>query len=354
MGHKIKVLVVDDSAVIRKILSHMINSTADMEVVGTAEDPFQARDLLVKLNPDIMTLDLEMPKMDGLTFLGKVMQHFPVRTIVVTGAAKNGSSAALKALELGAIDFVEKPTFDGNSFQSDNNKLLIEKIRIAAKSNLNEVTIASKSYQVAQSSPKNLKISNHVICIASSTGGTEALKVLLNGFKEVTPAIIITQHMPAGFTKAFADGLNKAYPFEVKEAAEGDKVQPGRVLIAPGNFHMEIKKVGLNIITTLHQQPPMHSVRPAADYMFNSVAKTLGSQAVGVVLTGMGKDGAKGLLEMKNAGSYNIGQSEKTCVVYGMPQAAAQLNALHQVSDLKDISNEILKFMSKLNNKVAG
>lgn len=345
MAQKIRVLVVDDSAVIRKILSHIISSSTDMEVVGTAEDPFQARDLLVKLRPDLMTLDLEMPKMDGLTFLGKVMQHFPVRTVVVTAAAKTGSGAALKALELGAIEFVEKPTFDGSNFKNEETKHLLDIFRSAAKSKMIKASPMNSEY-VKSTIPQS-KLAGHIVCVASSTGGTEALKVFLNGFRDNTPPIIITQHMPAGFTKAFADNLNKTFPFEVKEAEEGDKVLPGRVLIAPGNFHMELKRSGAQLVVTLHQQPPMHSVRPAADYMFKSVAKLVGSQAIGVVLTGMGKDGALGLLEMKNAGSYNFGQSEKTCVVYGMPQAAAQINALHKTSDLQDIPAEILGYISK-------
>ncbi len=350
MGAKIKVLVVDDSAVIRKLLSKIITSCPDMELVGTAPDPFAARELLVAHKPDVMTLDVEMPKMDGLSFLERVMQFMPTRTLIISSLAKEGSETALRALEVGAIDVVEKPSLDVTRSLEAMTESLASKIRMAARARIQKITPitrAQNQHMSKLSATAMAKTTHQILAIASSTGGTEALKVVLAGLPVDLPGTVIVQHMPAGFTKTYSASLNSKFPFEVKEAADGDKVVPGRVLVAPGNFHMELVRNGAFYHVKLHQQPVLHGVRPAADYLMKSVAKYAGSNAIGVVLTGMGKDGAEGLLEMKKAGAFTISQSEKTCVVYGMPQAAEQLGAVDKVMDLGDISTELCQQFQK-------
>lgn len=340
---KIKVLIVDDSAVIRKLFSKIVESCPDMELVATAPDPYVAREKLVEHKPDVMTLDVEMPRMDGLSFLEKVMQFMPTRTLVISSLAKEGSETALRALELGAIDVVEKPSMDVTKTLEEMTQKIAEKIRMAARARIQPrtATEVSKIVKPKLTSTALAKTTHQLLAIASSTGGTEALKTVLQGLPPDLPGTVIVQHMPAGFTKTYADSLNARYPFEVKEAQDGDKVLPGRVLIAPGNFHMELTRNGAYYHVKLHQQPMLHGVRPAADYLMKTVAKYAGSNAMGLVLTGMGKDGAEGLLEMKKAGAYTIAQSEKTCVVYGMPGAAVQLGAVDTILDLDKISAEL-------------
>lgn len=339
---KIKVLIVDDSAVIRKLLSKIISSCPDMELVGAAPDPFVARELLIEHRPDVMTLDVEMPKMDGLSFLERLMQFMPIRTLIISSLAKEGSETALRALELGAIDVLEKPSLDVTRSLESMTESIASKIRMASRARIQKIIPSSKPVvSKLSASVAMAKTTHQILAIASSTGGTEALKVVLGGLPADLPGTVIVQHMPAGFTKTYANSLNSKFAFEVKEAEEGDKVLPGRVLVAPGNFHMEMVRNGAFYHVKLHQQPLMHGVRPAADYLMKSVAKYAGANAIGVVLTGMGKDGAEGLLEMKKAGAFTISQSEKTCVVYGMPHAAEQIGAVDKVIDLDKISSEL-------------
>ena len=341
---KIKVLIVDDSAVIRKILEKIFSTSPDIEVVGTAPDPYVAREKLVELKPDVMTLDVEMPRMDGITFLEKVMRYFPTRTIIFSSLAKTGSETYFRALEAGAIEVLEKPSLSVSEGLDKLSLELVEKIKQVARARLNPISKFSAPLSpVIKAQPTSLAHTTHqVIAVASSTGGTEALKVFLAGMPADIPGTLIVQHMPAGFTKSFADNLNKMFPFEVKEAQDGDQVLPGRVLIAPGNHHMEIIRNGAFYHVKLHQQPHLHSVRPAADYLMKSVAKFVGQNAVGVVLTGMGKDGAEGLLAMKKAGAPTVAQNEQTCVVYGMPAAAVALGAVDKVLALEKIAAEVL------------
>ncbi len=347
---KIRVLIVDDSAVIRKLLDKIVSSAPDMEVVGTAMDPYIARDKLLQLKPDVMTLDVEMPRMDGISFLERVMQHFPTRTIIFSSLAKTGSETYLRALEAGAIEILEKPSIDVTQGLERLAQTIQEKIREVAKARINPITKFVPQENVVKSNPTAMSRTTHqLIAVASSTGGTEALKVFLSGMPADVPGTLIVQHMPPGFTKSFADNLNKMFPFEVKEAQDGDLVGPGKVLIAPGNYHMEIVRSGAFYHVKLHQGPTLHSVRPAADYLMKSVAKYVGKNAMGVVLTGMGKDGAEGLLEMKNAGAYTIAQNEKTCVVYGMPAAAVALGAAHEVLPLPDIAGKLISYVNKKN-----
>ena len=348
---KIRVMIVDDSAVIRKLLEKIFSSSPDIEVVGTASDPYIARDKLVQLKPDVMTLDVEMPRMDGISFLEKVMQHFPTRTIIFSSLAKTGSETYLRALEAGAIDIMEKPSIDVSQSLEVLGKEIVEKVRVVARARINPVVkVATPSTPVKKVDRTSLARTTHqMIAVASSTGGTEALKVFLSGMPADIPGAVVVQHMPPGFTKSFADNLNAMFPFEVKEAEEGDQVVPGRVLIAPGNFHMEITRSGAFYYVKLHQNAPLHSVRPAADYLMKSVAKYAGKNALGVVLTGMGKDGAEGLLEMKNAGAYTVAQNEETCVVYGMPAAAVAINAHDKILPLDKIAGDLLRQIQQRN-----
>lgn len=342
---KIRVLIVDDSAVIRRLLEKFLSSSPDIEVVGSAADPYIARDKLVQLQPDVMTLDVEMPRMDGISFLEKVMQHMPTRTIIFSSLAKTGSETYFRALEAGAIEIMEKPSIDVSQSMESLSNSIIEKVKEVAKARINPIKKSVTSS--ATRTPTSLARTTHqLIAVASSTGGTEALKVFLAGMPANIPGTLIVQHMPPGFTKSFADNLNKMFPFEVKEAQEGDQVVPGRVLIAPGNFHMELYRSGAYYHVKLHQEAPLHSVRPAADYMMKSVAKYVGKNACGVVLTGMGKDGADGLLEMKKAGAYTVAQNEETCVVYGMPQAAVNLGAADKVLALDKIAGDLITKIS--------
>jgi two-component system, chemotaxis family, protein-glutamate methylesterase/glutaminase len=338
---KIRVLIVDDSATMRKILSYALSSDPRIEVVGAAPDPLFARELLLKLKPDVITLDIEMPKMDGLTFLEKVMSFIPTRTLIFSSIAQAQSATAIRALELGAIDVLEKPSIDVSKNMEALTALIVDKVVLVSQARL----IAPVSSSVQKPVTALHRTTHKIISIASSTGGTEALKVFLAQMPPDLPGTVISQHMPAGFTKSFADALNAKYPFEVKEAQNGDRVLPGRVLIAPGNFHMEIERSGGYYITKLHQEPLLHGVRPAADYMMKSVATFAGKNAIGIVLTGMGKDGAQGLLEMKKAGALTFAQSEKTCVVFGMPGAAVNLNAVDHLLDLDQIAPHILQFL---------
>lgn len=351
MSNKIRVLIVDDSAVIRKLLEKIISSAPDMEVVGTALDPYIARDKLLDLKPDVMTLDVEMPRMDGISFLERVMQHFPTRTIIFSSLAKTGSETYLRALEAGAIEIMEKPTIDVTQGLEKLATTIQEKIRMVARARINPIKKFVPQNGVAKpAAPTSLSRTTHqIIAVASSTGGTEALKVFLSGMPADIPGTLIVQHMPPGFTKSFADNLNKMFPFEVKEAQDGDLVAPGKVLIAPGNYHMEITRSGAYYHVKLHQGPALHSVRPAADYLMKSVATYVGKNAMGVVLTGMGKDGAEGLLAMKNAGAHTVAQDEKTCVVYGMPAAAVALGAADEVLPLPEIAGYLMSHLAKKN-----
>lgn len=340
---KIRVLIVDDSAVIRRLLEKFLTSSPDIEVVGSAADPYIARDKLVQLKPDVMTLDVEMPRMDGISFLEKVMQHMPTRTIIFSSLAKTGSETYFRALEAGAIEIMEKPSIDVSQSMENLSAEIVEKVKAVARARISPIKkVMSPGIPVQKTSTSLARTTHQLIAVASSTGGTEALKVFLSGMPANIPGTLVVQHMPPGFTKSFADNLNKMFPFEVKEAQEGDQVVPGRVLIAPGNFHMELYRSGAYYHVKLHQEAPLHSVRPAADYMMKSVAKYVGKNACGVVLTGMGKDGAEGLLEMHKAGAYTVAQNEETCVVYGMPQAAFNLGAADKMLPLDKIASDLL------------
>jgi two-component system, chemotaxis family, protein-glutamate methylesterase/glutaminase len=346
---KIKVLIVDDSLVIRKILEKVFAMDSQIEVIGSVGDPYQARDKIFELKPDVMLLDIEMPKMDGITFLDKVMKHFPIKTIVFSSVASHGSQTYLRAIDAGAIEVVEKPAIDVAKNLEVISKSLIQLVKDVHTSKFIKKVSMEAKYKPQDKKVNHAlaKTTNQILAIASSTGGTEALKVFFKGMPADIPGTVVVQHMPPGFTRTFSEHLNTLFPFEVKEAQDGDVVHPGRVLIAPGNFHMEIRRQGAKYVVVLHQDVQLHNVRPAADYLMRSVAQYVGGNAIGVVLTGMGKDGAEGLLEMKKAGSVNFAQDEKSCVVYGMPAAAVNVGAIDKILPLDRIAGEVLAQLKK-------
>jgi len=339
---KISVLVVDDSAMVRKLLTDIINHEPDMEVISTAPDPYIARDKLVTLKPDVMTLDIEMPRMDGLTFLNKVMHYFPVPTIVVSSVTPKGSATSLKALELGAVTVIPKPSV---SYSIESiEPILIDSIRAAAQSKI-------KKPEIKKIEPENkiaITTTDKILAIGASTGGTEAIKEVLMRLPDNIPGTVVVQHMPPIFTKSYAERLNSLCPMEVKEAEEGDRVYPGRVLIAPGDFHMLLRRTGYQYTVILRKGPHVWHQRPAVDVLFKSVAQYAGHNAIGVILTGMGRDGASGLKMMHDQGAVTIGQDEKSSVVYGMPKEAFQLGAVDYVESLERIAGKITTI---LNNK---
>lgn len=342
----IKVLIIDDSAMIRKVFEQELNKDPEIEVVGTAPDPFVGRDKIVYLKPDVITLDIEMPRMDGLTFLGKLMKYYPLPVVVVSSLAKRGGDVALKAMELGAVEVLSKP---GSAYSvGDMSEQLIEKVKAASKvkvfKKIDENKILTKEQNSALVASIAVKTTNKIIAIGASTGGTDALREVITRFPSNAPPVVVVQHMPQNFTKAFADRLNQISQVQVKEAEDGEYLATGKVLIAPGNKHMEIRRSGINYYVTLFDGPMVFHQRPAVEILFNSVAKYAGQNAVGAILTGMGKDGAQGLLNMKNAGASTIAQDEKTCIVFGMPKEAIELGAAQVIKPLPQITQTILDF----------
>lgn len=348
MPGKIRCLIVDDSAVIRSVLQRMLSTDPDIEVVGSAPDPYVAREKLIELKPDVMTLDIEMPRMDGLTFLEKVMAAMPTRTLIISSLAKQQSEMALRALEAGAIDVLAKPAIDVTDALQGMRDELVARVKAVAQAQLQKPQALPQLKAKVPLQTRALGQTTHqILAIAASTGGTEALKVVLSNLPPDIPGTVVVQHMPPVFTKTFALNLSKICSFEVKEAEEGDRVKPGLVLIAPGNYHMELTRSGAYYYVKLNQNPPEHGVRPAADVLMRSVAKYAGKNAVGLVLTGMGRDGAQGLLEMHRAGSYNIAQDEATSVVYGMPKMAWEAGGIDKVLALGDIAPHLIREFQK-------
>jgi len=335
----IKVLVVDDSAVVRKIFSTELARDPEIEVVGTAPDPYVARDKIVSLKPDVLTLDVEMPRMDGLTFLRKLMKYYPLPTIVVSSLTAKGGDLAMEALESGAVDVMCKP---GASYSvGDMSVDLIEKIKAASlvklSKHLDSGAEATTGPRLALS-----KTTNKVLAIGASTGGTQALQAVLSVLPANTAGTVVVQHMPENFTRSFANRLNEICDLEVTEAADGDTVVPGKVLIAPGNRHMMLNRSGASYFVRVTEGPLVNRHRPSVEVLFKSVAKYAGSNAIGVIMTGMGADGAEGILEMKKNGAFTIAQDEATCVVFGMPKEAIKLGGIEKVSPLDKIPLEIL------------
>ena len=345
---KIKVLIVDDSALIRGVMKEIISSQPDMEVVGVAPDPLVARDLIKQTNPDVLTLDVEMPKMDGLDFLEKLMRLRPMPVVMVSSLTERGSEITMRALELGAVDFVTKPKISIQSGMRDYADLIADKIRAAAKARVKARTVPTGE-RAAGALPalrNPLTSSEKLIIIGASTGGTEAIREFLMQMPSDCPGILIAQHMPEGFTTSFAKRLDSLCKISVREAAGGERILPGHAYIAPGHSHLLLARSGANYITRIEQTDPVNRHRPSVDVLFRSAAISAGKNAVGVILTGMGKDGAAGMLDMKTAGSYNFAQDEASCVVFGMPREAIAIGATHEVGPLLSLPGMVLNYLA--------
>lgn len=334
MAKRIKVLVVDDSAVMRQLMTAILSRDRGIEVVGTAADPYFARDKIKKLSPDVLTLDVEMPRMDGLMFLEKLMRGHPMPVVMVSALTEAGCETTLRALELGAVDFVTKPRLDVAERMAEVAQEIIEKVNAAAHARL---LVRPFTPPPRIQSAALLRTSDLVIAIGASTGGTEALKFLLASMPADAPGFVIVQHMPELFTRGFAERLDSLCAIRVKEAADGDRVLPGHALIAPGNHHMTLQRSGANYYVHVNGGPPVNHHRPSVDVLFNSCAESAGRNAIGIILTGMGADGARGLLEMKRAGARTIAQDESSSVVFGMPKEAIALDAVDHVLPLAEI-----------------
>lgn len=345
MSPRTRVLIVDDSSIVRKALSTLLGAAPDIEVVGTAPDPYVARDMIAALKPDVITLDIEMPRMDGLSFLRKLMAAMPTPTIVVSSVAPRGCELALACLEAGAFDVVAKPSV---AYSIDQlGKELVELVR-SARGTRPIVQAASKTAvtRPLASSASLIDTTSKIVCIGASTGGTEALRRVLEPLPKNTPGIAMVQHMPSGFTNSFAQRLDSLCQIRVKEAVDGDAIVPGTALLAPGNRQMAIKRDGARYIVSVFDGPRVNRHCPSVNVMFESAAKHAGGNAMGIILTGMGDDGATGLLAMRRARALTVAQDEASSVVYGMPREAANVGAAQVVSPLGDVPGHILSFAS--------
>ena len=338
---RVRVLVVDDSAVVRELLVQQLQRDPEIEVIGTAPDPFVARDKIVTLKPDVITLDIEMPRMDGITFLRKLMHYFPIPVIIVSSLTPKGSELALEALEAGAIDVLCKPSVAYSV--GDMSVELIDKVKAASRVQMSR---RLASVQKPATPPVRLamtRTTNKVVAIGASTGGTQALQAVLAAMPPTAPGIVIVQHMPEHFTRSFANRLNELCEIHVKEAENGDTVTPGKALIAPGNYHLLLKRSGAQYYVEVKTGPLVSRHRPSVDVLFKSVARFAGRNAVGVIMTGMGSDGASGLLEMHTAGAETIAQDEASCVVFGMPKVAIEMKAADHIVSLDHIPRKVLE-----------
>jgi len=340
----IKVLIIDDSALVRKILTERLSSVDDIEVIGTAPDAFVARDKIVELRPDVVLLDIDMPRMDGLTFLRKLMKYYPLPVIIVSSLTPKGSRMALEALELGAVEVVPKP---GGPYSVKNIDIeLVDKIRIAKNTKVDKRQRRKLEPSLIINNIPEQARRQKVIAIGASTGGTEAIRAILTRMPGTIPGILVVQHMPPVFTTAFAKHLNEICKIEVKEAEDNDLLFMGRALIAPGNYHMLLRKETSGYCVKIEKGPMVHYQRPSVDVLFTSVAECAGANAIGVILTGMGSDGARGLLNMKKKGAKTLAQDEESCIVFGMPKEAIKIGAVDKVVPLSRIPEEIIKIIS--------
>ncbi|MCL2001096.1 MAG: chemotaxis response regulator protein-glutamate methylesterase [Planctomycetes bacterium] len=345
---KIKVLVVDDSSVVRNVLTRELSKDHDIDVVGTAPDAFVARDKIVALRPDVITLDIEMPKMDGITFLRKLMEWYPIPVIIVSGLTPKGCSLSLEALEIGAVEVIEKPSLTNDRALADFSTRLIDQVKAASlvKFKKSSAAVAPRLTSTPKPAGRHLgRVSNKIVAIGASTGGTEALKVVLEKMPVDCPPILIVQHMPGTFTKAFAERLDRQTPIEVLEAEDGMEVKHGRAIIGNGNMHLLIRKVGSGWQAETRDGPLVCRHKPSVEVLFNSFSKNVGSHAIGVMLTGMGRDGADAMKNMKDAGARTIAQDEKTCVVFGMPKEAIKAGAVEKIVPLDKVTDAVLSLL---------
>lgn len=352
-GGRTRVLIVDDSASVRQTLSDVLSGENDIEVMGTASDPFVAAARIQKETPDVIILDVEMPRMDGLTFLRKLMAQRPIPVVMCSSLTEAGSETLLQAVEAGAVEVIAKPRVNTRQFLIESRVHICDAVRAAAQANLSRSRVRAKPRLVekkltadAMMPPPNLnraitRTAASIVCIGASTGGTESLRDVLTALPGNSPGIVIVQHMPEHFTAAFARRLNGLCEIEVKEAEDGDPVLPGCALIAPGNHHMLLQRRGENYHVAIKDGPLVSRHRPSVDVLFRSAAQYAGANAIGIIMTGMGDDGARGLLEMKKAGARTVAQSEETCVVFGMPKEAIELGAAEKIVPLDLIPAEI-------------
>jgi two-component system chemotaxis response regulator CheB len=342
MGTPVRVLVVDDSAVMRQLLSTLLSADPEIEVVGTAPDPHVARERIKALNPDVVTLDIEMPHMDGVTFLRKIMTLRPTPVVMISTLTQAGAEITLEALEIGAVDFIAKPTQDLANALAGLATELQTKVKGAARARLGVRRAPATSPTPRVHRPRIHRPGGKIVVIGASTGGVEALKVVLMGLPPDCPPTLITQHMPPRFTAAFAERLNRECPMTVSQAMHDEVIEPGHVYIAPGSHHLELHRSGGRDTCRLSDSPPMSGHRPSVDVLFRSVARAAGRSAVGVILTGMGKDGAEGMLEMRQAGAITLGQNEESSLIYGMPRVAFERGGVMRQYALSQISDAIL------------
>jgi two-component system, chemotaxis family, protein-glutamate methylesterase/glutaminase len=337
MNKPVRVLIVDDSALIRQLLTTLLSSDPEIEVVGSASDPFVARERIKALNPDVVTLDIEMPNMDGLTFLRKIITLRPMPVVMISTLTQAGANITLEALEIGAVDFIAKPTHDLTNSMASIAAEIQAKIKVAAHARVGGHR-GAKFIRPSRQASSAAKI----IAIGASTGGVEALKLVLSGMPAGSPPILITQHMPPRFTASFAERLNKECPMTISEAVHDELVEPGHVYIAPGSHHLELAHVAGHYRCRLSDGPPVSGHRPSVDFLFRSVARVAGRIAVAAILTGMGKDGAEGLMELRNAGAITLGQDEASSLIYGMPRVAFERGAVMRQFPLSQIAHGIL------------
>lgn len=336
----IRVLIVDDSPTVRSILTNILSGEPDIEVAGTASDAFEAKDSILKESPDVITLDVEMPRMDGITFLKRLMSFRPLPVIMISSYTRENSLRTLEALDAGAVDFIAKPAEDAKTGLVKLKDEIVTKVRAAAQAKIQRYTLFPKS--VIPGSTTKIEASNKIIAVGASTGGTYAIRRLLESFPSNINGIVIVQHMPARFTKAFARRLDTLFPMDIKEAETGDRLDRGKVLVAPGGSHMEVAEDNNGYYVRLNNGQPIKHQRPSVDILFRSVAKAAGNDAIGVLLTGMGADGADGLLAMKKAGAFTVVQDETTSVVFGMPGAAIEQGAVEVIAALDNIAGILL------------
>jgi two-component system, chemotaxis family, protein-glutamate methylesterase/glutaminase len=340
-GRQVRVLIVDDSAVVRNMLTRELGRDPEICVVGAAPDPYVARDLIVELDPHVLTLDIEMPRMDGITFLQKLMQHHPMPVIVVSSLTAAGTQTAVDAMAAGAVEVLCKP---GSAYSvADMAVALAGKIKSAARACVRRVEKPARPISTALSAT-----TDKIIALGASTGGVQALETVLTMFPSNAPGTVVVQHMPPRFTASFAERLSGLCQVRVKEAADGDSVLPGQVLIAPGGFHMLLKRSGARYYVEVKDGPNVHHQKPSVEVLFNSVAKCAGTNAVGAILTGMGADGAEGLLNMRRAGAHTVAQDEATCVVYGMPMEAAKRGAAEKITPLGEVARTLFNYLQQM------